>query len=152
MILDSGNRTEFASGAVRDIQEGKGRMDLLPLFLVSEILLAFEYPELSKIVEAINNVNYMEAIQLFLKLNNLDVISFFLELSVHYQQGAEKYGEHNWTKGIPVHSFVDSGLRHLFKCIRGDVDERHDIAFVWNMLGAEWTASKLPELDDFWAN
>lgn len=29
-ILDSGNRTEFESGAVRDIQEGKGRCDLLP--------------------------------------------------------------------------------------------------------------------------
>ena len=28
MIKDSGNRTEFESGFVRDIQEGKGRMDL----------------------------------------------------------------------------------------------------------------------------
>ena len=25
-ILDSGERTEFATGSVRDIQEGKGRM------------------------------------------------------------------------------------------------------------------------------
>ena len=31
MIKDSGNRREFESGAVRDIQEGKGRCDLLPL-------------------------------------------------------------------------------------------------------------------------
>jgi hypothetical protein len=29
MILDSGERREFSSGAVRDIAEGKGRMDLL---------------------------------------------------------------------------------------------------------------------------
>lgn len=29
-IKDSGKRTEFASGAVRDMQTGKGRMDLLP--------------------------------------------------------------------------------------------------------------------------
>lgn len=28
-ILDSGNRTNYNTGAVRDIQEGKGRMDLL---------------------------------------------------------------------------------------------------------------------------
>jgi hypothetical protein len=28
-IKDSGERTEFASGAVRDMHEGKGRMDLL---------------------------------------------------------------------------------------------------------------------------
>ena len=33
-ILDSGNRREFESGAVRDIQEGKGRCDLLPLDVV----------------------------------------------------------------------------------------------------------------------
>lgn len=30
MIQDSGNRREFETGAVRDIQQGKGRMDLLP--------------------------------------------------------------------------------------------------------------------------
>lgn len=30
MIKDSGQRTEFISGAVRDMHDGKGRMDLLP--------------------------------------------------------------------------------------------------------------------------
>lgn len=30
MIRDSGSRKEFATGAVRDMQTGKGRMDLLP--------------------------------------------------------------------------------------------------------------------------
>ena len=34
-ILDSGNRREFNSGAVRDIDEEKGRCDLLPLEVVS---------------------------------------------------------------------------------------------------------------------
>lgn len=29
-IKDSGERTEFATGAVRDMHAGKGRMDLLP--------------------------------------------------------------------------------------------------------------------------
>lgn len=29
-IKDSGSRTEFPSGAVRDMSAGKGRMDLLP--------------------------------------------------------------------------------------------------------------------------
>jgi hypothetical protein len=37
VILDSGHRREFESGAVRDIQEGKGRCDLLPLDVVSEM-------------------------------------------------------------------------------------------------------------------
>lgn len=37
VIKDSGNRTEFPSGAVRDIQEGKGRMDLLPWAAIMEV-------------------------------------------------------------------------------------------------------------------
>jgi hypothetical protein len=38
MIKDSGTRCEFESGAVRDVQEGKGRCDLLPLDTVAEFL------------------------------------------------------------------------------------------------------------------
>lgn len=37
MIKDSGNRRTFESGAVRDIQEGKGRMDLLPWAAIMEV-------------------------------------------------------------------------------------------------------------------
>ena len=36
-IKDSGNRRTFESGAVRDIQEGKGRMDLLPWAAIMEV-------------------------------------------------------------------------------------------------------------------
>ena len=37
MIKDSGDRTEFESGAVRDMHEGKGRMDLLPWAAIMEV-------------------------------------------------------------------------------------------------------------------
>lgn len=37
MIKDSGERTEFATGAVRDMHAGKGRNDLLPLNAVMEL-------------------------------------------------------------------------------------------------------------------
>ena len=36
-ILDSCERTEFSSGAVRDMHAGKGRMDLLPWAAIMEI-------------------------------------------------------------------------------------------------------------------
>ena len=36
-ILDSGERTEFDTGAVRDMHEGKGRMDLLPWSAIMEV-------------------------------------------------------------------------------------------------------------------
>jgi methylated-DNA-protein-cysteine methyltransferase-like protein len=38
VIKDSGTRREFETGAVRDIQEGKGRCDLLPLHEVADIM------------------------------------------------------------------------------------------------------------------
>lgn len=37
VIKDSGERRQFDTGAVRDIQEGKGRMDLLPWAAVMEV-------------------------------------------------------------------------------------------------------------------
>ena len=36
-IKDSGTRREFDTGAVRDIQVGKGRMDLLPWAAIMEV-------------------------------------------------------------------------------------------------------------------
>ena len=37
MIKDSGDRTEFSSGAVRDMHAGKGRFDLLPWYAIHEV-------------------------------------------------------------------------------------------------------------------
>lgn len=37
MIKDSGDRREFSTGAVRDMPEGKGRMDLLPWAAIIEV-------------------------------------------------------------------------------------------------------------------
>lgn len=36
-IKDSGSRREFSTGAVRDMAEGKGRMDLLPWSAIMEV-------------------------------------------------------------------------------------------------------------------
>lgn len=37
MIKDSGQRTEFSTGALRDMHEGKGRYDLLPWDAIWEV-------------------------------------------------------------------------------------------------------------------
>lgn len=37
MIKDSGHRREFATGAVRDMAEGKGRFDLMPWAALMEV-------------------------------------------------------------------------------------------------------------------
>lgn len=42
VIKDSGKRQKFKTGAVRDIQVGKGRLDLLPAYAIIEIAKHFE--------------------------------------------------------------------------------------------------------------
>ena len=41
-ILDSGERTEFHTGAVRDMHEGKGRFDLLPMCVLMRLAKHYE--------------------------------------------------------------------------------------------------------------
>ncbi len=105
-IKDSGDRTEFKTGAVRDMHEGKGRMDLLPWLAI-------------------------------------------MEVSKHCENGAKKYGEHNVDKGIPVHSLMDSGMRHAAKFLDGQDDEDHLVAACWNFLWAlQMDMNGDPELCD----
>jgi hypothetical protein len=73
----------------------------------------------------------------------------FLEVSKHFEEGAKKYGEHNWQKGIPTHCYIDSAVRHYLKWLRNDKDEPHDRAFVWNILCCIWTCIHKPELNDY---
>ena len=64
--------------------------------------------------------------------------TMFLEVAKHFEDGAKKYGENNWQKGIPVHCYIDSAVRHYLKWLRGDTDEPHDRAFVWNLMCCIW--------------
>ena len=154
-ILDSGVRREFASGAVRDIQEGKGRCDLLPLDVVGEYLGEFK-PELMEIFLSINSFvrgitdkkSIYKAINTFCCLTGWTIFEMLLEVSKHYEEGAKKYAERNWEKGIPAHCYIDSGLRHLIKWADEWNDEPHDRAFVWNMMCLLWTIENKPELND----
>jgi len=91
-VKDSGKRQEFKTGAVRDLQTGKGRYDLLPTRAIRR-------------------------------------------LAEHYENGAVKYGDNNWLKGIPLQRMMDSAMRHLFKALEGQTDEDHLTAAAWNILG-----------------
>jgi hypothetical protein len=110
-VKDSGKRQQFNTGAVRDIQEGKGRYDL-----ISPIALQ--------------------------------------RLARHYENGAKKYGDNNWQKGMPLSRYLDSLLRHTFKLLMGMKDEDHAAAIAWNIFAFIHTKEmidqgKLPkELDN----
>lgn len=53
-------------------------------------------------------------------------------LAWHYTNGAKKYGENNWTKGMPYSRFYESTYRHLVAWAAGDESEDHLAAVAWN--------------------
>jgi hypothetical protein len=148
-IKDSGTRREFETGAVRDIQEGKGRCDLLPLDVVARFRGQI-LTDISNYQES-GDIKHLEsALQRFIdKHCDKEVSTTFLEVSKHFEAGAKKYGEYNWQKGIPTRCYIDSAVRHYLKFLRGDKDEPHDRAFVWNILCCIWTCIHKPELNDY---
>lgn len=219
-VKDSGDRREFASGAVRDMQVGKGRCDLLPLeelsilidnmnieecyiptiissdglteswifrhfnnainalntakdadsktiekisneiidslYIVLEIfLIRFYRPEShlencfngkihiwSTLYEALSDIPADNDAAIKYHINNV-LYSAILDLAKHFEAGACKYGDNNWRKGIPINVFIDSAIRHFCKFMRGDTDEPHDIAFMWNVICCIWTVNHL---------
>lgn len=64
-----------------------------------------------------------------------------------YLDGAVKYGENNWMKGMPLSVFYDCMHRHLDAWWRGDDSEDHAAAVVWNMLCAMHTETKAHNMD-----
>ena len=125
-ILDSGDRTEFATGAVRDMREGKGRCDLMPLEVVAHMFTENPYdeePVLNSISDfkGTDNTDYLyDALVSFCKANYHGFVpTMLLEVAKHFEEGAKKYGENNWQKGIPVKCYIDSAVRHYLKWLRG---------------------------------
>lgn len=148
MLPDSGERRQFESGAVRDIAQGKGRCDLMPLGVVGKWM---SHPCLCRIDEYLysgETVFLWFALTKFTEQREMDIYTSLLEVAKHFEDGAVKYGDRNWEKGIPVHCYIDSAVRHYLKFCRGDEDEPHDRAFMWNILCAIWTHENHPELID----
>ena len=162
-IKDSGNRREFSTGAVRDMAEGKGRCDLLPLDVISDLFVELKCEKYERVNIILNYLNsaleiwkgellswdsnrmdcvvdfLYDALKEFFKQSDFaDIPTMVLELSVHFEQGANKYTEDNWKRGIPVNCYIDSAIRHYLKWLRRDTDERHDRAFVWNIVCCIW--------------
>lgn len=143
MIKDSGERREFPTGAVRDIQEGKGRPTLMPLRVVSRLLGKqtgdYVFQSIASFTETGETRYLYAALLKFVAIAyNGEPETMLLETAIHFEEGAKKYGENNWQKGITVNCYLDSAIRHYLKYRRGDDDEPHNRAFVWNLMCCIW--------------
>ena len=91
IVSDSGERTTYTTGAVRDYRADKPRYDLIPPHAM-------------------------------------------LRVAMQYARGAQKYGESNWLLGIPTQDMLASAMRHLEAWRRGEPEEDHLAAVIWNLL------------------
>lgn len=56
----------------------------------------------------------------------------YLEISKHFEEGADIHGARNWEKGIPLSKLIDSLERHIAQEKLGMTDESHARALAWN--------------------
>ena len=175
-IKDSGSMQEFKSGAHRDAQKN-GDCSLIPLTYAALVMnndpvldnvgKFMEKREVSYLVDAlkqsIKTVPVFRYDEVLAKMEDADIemhayssdeekatacyAHMMLEVSELYLAGAKKYQPNNWKLGMPVNRYLDSGVRHYLKTLRGDIDEPHYRGFVWNLLCAMWTAEHIPELN-----
>lgn len=156
-ILDSGDRTEFASGARRDMRAGKGRFDISPLEVMADLIGNTDSRYDPILFALAQFLKLDDTSWLYVALTNFSekayggcVTTMLLEVAKHFEEGAKKYGEANYRKGIPVWCYIDSAARHYIKWLRGDNEEPHNRAVVWNLLcciwevdyGDEWRAAQ----------
>jgi hypothetical protein len=64
-------------------------------------------------------------------------------IAIHYEMGCAKYGPRNWEKGIPLHTYFNSALRHQYQVIDGKNDENHLMAAIWNLICAYETMLRI---------
>lgn len=125
--------------------EGKGRMDLLPLDVIADLLHAGDgiktmFRELDKALRSDDPYPHVEAALIaFVGQQYSSMETAILDYAVHMEAGCAKYGDRNWEHGIPVHVYIDSAARHCIKYLRGDTDEPHKAAVVWNLGCCLWT-------------
>lgn len=147
-ILDSGERREFSTGAVRDISDLKGRPTLMPLKVVSRLLGKQTGDYIFQCIASFTETGetrylYAALIKFVTVAYGGETETMILEAAIHFEEGAKKYppgpdGVPNYQLGIPVDCYLDSAIRHYLKYRRGDDDEPHDRAFVWNLMCCIW--------------
>lgn len=147
-LKDSGARREFETGAVRDIAEGKGRCDLLPLRTLGVFMNDQVFIQIDDYIRTGRLLSLWSAFTIFVNDHYASIYDALLDVAKQYEDGGKKYNDRNWEIGIPTHCYIDSAVRHYIKFKTLWIDEPHDRAFMWNILCAMWTHQNKPELND----
>lgn len=153
-LKDSGERNTFETGAQRDPQSDTHRPDLVPASVINAILTVnknIDEVSLETIYKDFLAFKTGSQKSLYICIHRLlcrvgddrSIYSGIWELSKHYADGAGKYSERNWEKGLPIISFMKSAERHFLKALMLWDDEPHIVAALWNLVGLCWTLEQI---------
>jgi len=67
-----------------------------------------------------------------------------------YGEGAIKYGDHNWRKGIPLSNIMNHAIAHIVAYLSGDSSEDHLAHAAWNIIAAMETEELRPQMNDLY--
>jgi hypothetical protein len=63
-------------------------------------------------------------------------------------EGAEKYSDFNWERGMPVNDLLNHAIAHVYQFLSGDRSEPHLGHAAWNLLAAIHSHELWTELND----
>jgi hypothetical protein len=63
-------------------------------------------------------------------------------------EGAKRYGDRNWEKGMPASVMLNHALRHIYLWIDGDTSEDHIAHATWNLMAIMHFEETMPQLID----
>ncbi len=63
-------------------------------------------------------------------------------------EGAAKYSDFNWERGMPVHDLLNHAIAHVYAFLSGDRSEPHLGHAAWNLLSAIHSHELWPHLND----
>lgn len=116
-LKDSGKRQDFPTGSKRDLQDGKGRFDLVMLGWPRALTLLAKHMEKGY------------------KKYGTDPLTGV----------PEPAWRNNWTRGQPLSRYLDSATRHLTKFCANETDEDHLTAAIWNLLSLLETGRRIED-------
>lgn len=63
-------------------------------------------------------------------------------------EGARKYGDHNWQRGMPASVMLNHAIRHAYLWLAGDDTEDHLAHAAWNLLAVCHFEETMPAMVD----
>jgi hypothetical protein len=63
-------------------------------------------------------------------------------------EGAKKYSDYNWEKGMPANDMLNHAIRHIYLFLSGDRSEDHLGHAAWNVMGAIHSLEVWPDLNE----